>query len=260
MKLGGLLNGVNTLVVLPDDRLHNLPFQALIYDGKFVTERFAVVNYPSASIMNILYTQRPPTKRESMLAVAYSDGKLRFVEEEVKNIKRLLGQNVFPLTGISATKENFSKLVGQFDVVHLAVHGIPSPNDPLSFALQLAPAAKDDGRLFVYEIFSFQLNKALVVLSACETGVETSYQLGISPGSGVIGLNRAFLFAGASSVVSTLWKVDDEVSTKFMRMFYHEIQKTENTAVALQRAQQTMIATEEFSHPYYWAPYVVTGF
>lgn len=71
---------------------------------------------------------------------------------------------------------------------------------------------------------------------------------------------RAFLFAGASSVVSTLWEVDDFISSEFMRLFYNEFKTTQNTAIALQRAQHIMIGNPKFRHPYYWATYVTTGF
>ncbi|GEM_PF-2798953 len=259
VKVAGLLTGVKTLIILPDDVLHYLPFQMLLVDQNFLVERFAVVNFPSASVMKLLSEQSTPTPRRRILAMAYSDGTIPFVEEEVKSIRNSLGNSVFPLIGKPATKDTLVKLASQYEVIHLAVHGMPSVRDPLLSALQLAPTTADDGKLFVHEVFDLHMQNSLIVLSACETGVEKTYQLGISAGGEVIGLVRAFLYAGASSVVSTLWKVDDEASAEFMRIFYLELQRAPNVSVALQKAQQALLSNAKFNHPYYWAPYISTG-
>jgi len=259
VEAAGLLTGTEKLIILPDDVLHYLPFQMLVVNQGFLAERFAVVNYPSASVMKLLVAQKALTSRETVLAMAYSDGSIPFAEAEVKTIKNIVGSHAFTLIGKTATKDSLFELANKYSVIHLAAHGIPSAHDPMLFAIQLAPTNSDDGKLFVHEVFNLNLRNAMVVLSGCETGVEKRFQRGISAGGEVIGLVRAFLFAGASSVVSTLWKVDDEASAEFMRMFYEELQRTPAADACLQKVQQKMIASSRFNHPYFWASYISTG-
>lgn len=258
----GLFTNVNTLIVLADDCLHQLPFQALRVNGQPVIERFAVINYPSASIMSILHkTQKRFLNHEKVLAIAYSDGSIPFAEKETRSIKALFGNSASILSQKNASREIVLKSIHQFDVLHFATHGVTTSEDPLLFALQLAPSVNDDGRLFVHDVFGLNLTdrNPLVVMSACESGVGGRYALGISTGGEVFGLHRAFIYAGASAVVSTLWKVHDEGSAVFMDIFYRELKGTQNAAVALQRTQQLMLANPKFSHPFFWSPYILTG-
>lgn len=261
VKASGLLAGVNRLIIVPDDVLHYLPFQ-LLSDGKqSLTERFAIVNYPSAGVMKLLkQLNAQPSARKSYLAMAYSGGSLSYADAEVNAIANEIGPIVTRITGKATTRDTLKALCEKFDVLHFAVHGISNSQDPLLGALLLAPTKSDDGRLYVHEVFNLKLKNALVVLSACETGVEKAYQRGISPGGEVIGLTRAFLFAGASGVVSTLWKVDDRASMEFMRKFYRHLATTNDVPLALSLAQREVRAMPQYQHPYYWAPYVVTGF
>lgn len=262
VSASGLFTNINTLIVLADDCLHQLPFQALHFNGQPLIERFAVINYPSASIMSILHkTQNRLLNRDKILAVAYSDGTIPFAEKEIRSIKALFGNSASILSQKNASREIIKRSIHQFDILHFATHGVTTSEDPLLFALQLAPSAGDDGRLFVHDVFGLDLTARhpLVVMSACESGVGRRYALGISAGGEVIGLHRAFISAGASSVVSTLWKVHDEGSAAFMEIFYRELKNTQNAAIALQRTQQAMLATSRFAHPFFWSPYILTG-
>jgi hypothetical protein len=134
---------------------------------------------------------------------------------------------------------------------HFATHGELNENDPLASGLLLAPGGKDDGRLEVREIFGLDLTAQLVVLSACETGLGQ-----LSTGDELIGLQRAFLYAGTPAVVTTLWKVDDRASFVLMREFYDRLAKTD-PGLALQAAQRA--AMKEFPHPFAWAAFGLTG-
>ncbi len=118
-------------------------------------------------------------------------------------------------------------------------------------AVFMAPGGKDDGRLEVREIFGLDLSAQLVVLSACETGLGK-----LSTGDELVGLQRAFLYAGTPAVVTTLWKVDDRASFVLMREFYDGLAKTD-VGLALQAAQRA--AMKEFPHPFAWAAFGLTG-
>lgn len=133
------------------------------------------------------------------------------------------------------------------EIVRYAAPG----RDPLASSLLLGPGGKDDGRLEVREIFGLDLSAQLVVLSACETGLGK-----LSTGDELIGLQRAFLYAGTPAVVTTLWKVDDRASFVLMREFYDGLAKAD-TGVALQAAQRA--AMKEFPHPFAWAAFGLTG-
>jgi CHAT domain-containing protein len=117
----------------------------------------------------------------------------------------------------------------------------------------LAPDTRNDGNLEVHEIYGLDLARAdLVVLSACQT------QLGAqSAGDDVVGLNRAFIYAGAPTVVASLWTVDDEATGSFMTAFYKHLRQGQGKAAALRQAQ--LETRERYPHPYYWAAFVLTG-
>jgi CHAT domain-containing protein len=115
----------------------------------------------------------------------------------------------------------------------------------------------EDGFLYAHEVMSMKLRARIVTLSACETGLGR-----LSRGEGLLGLTRAFLYAGASSVVVSLWSVDQSTA-KIMEHFYRNIAKGIPTAESLRRAKRTLIGTREngisFAHPFLWAPFVLVG-
>jgi CHAT domain-containing protein len=107
----------------------------------------------------------------------------------------------------------------------------------------------------VYEIFNLKLNADLVVLSACETGLGKETR-----GEGLVGLTQAFFYAGTSSLVVSLWKVQDRSTGDLMVRFYRNLNNPSlNKSQALRQAQLEMIRKGDFSHPYYWAGFVLMG-
>jgi CHAT domain-containing protein len=144
---------------------------------------------------------------------------------------------------------------GRADVVHLAAHGLFVSNDPLSSYVQLAPSGIK-GRIQVKDVLALDLVQTeLVVLSACSTGRGQ-----VSESEDVVGLTRAFLAAGAPSVITTLWPVDDEASAALMTSFYrHLLQPGKRMAAALRAAQLELRGRPEWSSPYFWAGFVLNG-
>ena len=126
-------------------------------------------------------------------------------------------------------------------------------NNPLFSRILLAPDKDDSGAVEVREIYGLDLTRTnLVALSACET------QLGArSRGDEIVSLNRAFIYAGASSVIASLWTVDDEATSLLMKSFYGHLKQGMNKAAALQAAQAE--TRRKYPHPYYWAGFVLTG-
>jgi hypothetical protein len=142
-------------------------------------------------------------------------------------------------------------------ILHLSAHGKYDARNPLFSHIALAGDDEEDGRLEVYEIYNRGLNlenAELVVLSACQTNVGE-----LSRGDEIVGLSRALIYAGAPSVVSSLWSVSDESTRVLMEKFYMHLREGMSKASALRQAQMEMIASDEYAHPYYWAAFGLTG-
>jgi CHAT domain-containing protein len=142
--------------------------------------------------------------------------------------------------------------------VHFAVHGFV---DEENFArsgviLALQNNDKQDGILQMTEIMRLKLNSDLVTLSACRTGLGK-----VVGGEGVLGLTRAFLYAGSRSVVASLWNVNDTATAELMKSFYAHLKKGESKDEALRQAKLTLLKGKQanWRHPYYWAPFVLVG-
>jgi CHAT domain-containing protein len=121
----------------------------------------------------------------------------------------------------------------------------------LKSALLLAPDSQYNGVLSVDKLYSLNLDANLVTLSACETGLSK-----IANGDDLVGLTRGFLYAGSSSIVASLWKVDDRATSELMARFYKELQGNDKMA-ALREAQ--LETKKKYPHPYYWASFQLTG-
>ncbi len=243
------------LLIIPHDVLHYLPFGALISpQGRFLIQDYPMEFLSSANLMQFTKEKRRKT-RDSALAMgnpslgdpAYT---LRFAEREAKEVGKMYPHSAVYVED-EATKPRAISLSPNHDILHFAVHAEFNERDPMSSALLLAKEGKDDGRLKVAEIFSMNLKADLVVLSACETGLGK-----IRSGDEIIGMTRAFIYAGTPSVVTTQWKVNDRASYELMKAFYLNL-KTMNKSEALRQAQ--LKSMKEFPQPFFWAAYELTG-
>ena len=204
------------LLIIPHDVLHYLPFQALIApSGRYLIEDYPIEYLSSASLMQFT-KEKKKSSRDTVLALGNPDRgdeafNLRFAEREAKEIAA-----VYPKSSVllreQATKAKVVALGPANDILHFAVHAEFNQEDPTSSALLLARDGSEDGKLTVQEIFSLNLKADLVVLSACETGLGK-----ISNGDEIVGLTRAFIYAGTPSVITTLWKVNDRASYELMK-------------------------------------------
>ena len=243
------------LLVIPHDVLHYLPFQALVSaQGKYLIQDYPIYYLSSASLMQFTREKRRASGERALIMGNPSLGdeayNLRFAEREAREVAGLYPKSEVYLKE-QASKPRAVSLSSKYDILHFAVHAELNEEDPMSSALLLAVVGKDDGKLKVGEVFSLDLKAALVVLSACETGLGK-----LSNGDELIGLTRAFIYAGTPSIVTTLWKVNDRASYELMREFYQRL-KTAKKVEALRQAQlKTM---KEFPEPFYWAAYQLTG-
>lgn len=160
---------------------------------------------------------------------------------------------------LAANEANVSGDLSQYRVLHFATHGLLNAEHPQFSGLVLSlvgnPEGKD-GFLRTDEVFNLKLGSPLVMLSACQSGLGKEKR-----GEGVIGLTRAFLYAGAPTVGVTLWSVDDQPTAKLMATFYDNYLTKRGTtpSAAMRAAQQAMIADKDYATPYYWAAFILVG-
>jgi CHAT domain-containing protein len=164
-----------------------------------------------------------------------------------------------PLLGDGATESRLhreAKRVGDLDLLHLAAHGVYRPEEPRHSRIALAEGNGHDGSLSVEEVYdAVDLRGVnLVVLSACQTALGEHTE-----GDEIIGLTRAFLDAGSPTVVSSLWRVDDEATGFLMKVFYERLLAGASYAEALRAAQLETSAQADWTEPYYWAAFALTG-
>jgi len=179
--------------------------------------------------------------------------------EEVCRIASLFpAEQAVVFTGPDATEDNVknSPLVASARNLHFAAHGFLDESHPDRSGLQLAHggAPTEDGLLRVREISNLDLHADLVVLSACQSGMGR-----VVSGEGLIGMTRAFLYAGAGSIVVSLWKVDDESTSDLMVSFYRHLRDVGDKSEALRRAKLELIDRSRYSHPYFWAAFILVG-
>jgi tetratricopeptide (TPR) repeat protein len=237
--------GGRGMVIVPAGALYYVPFHALHDGSSYVVESCEVVYSPSAAVWQALQ-EKPHRNPKNALLMGFADDAIPLVNREINTLKKILPRHL-SLTGKDATFTAYIKNAPRFDLLHLACHGQFRPENPLFSSLHLA-----DGWITVRDICAQRLRAGLVVLSACETGMNK-----IFAGDEILGLARGFLSAGASSLVLSLWTVSDEATSRLMKRFYENLQLGQGVAASLRIAQIEFIKRGE--HPYLWSPFAVIG-
>jgi CHAT domain-containing protein len=272
------------LIVSPDGELHQTPFELLNgTNGQRLLDSHVVSYVQSGSVLAVLRTDRarhPPTRRA--LAVSSSPAlttpisttvqtasrgvydlditKLRplpSADDEARSVETILGADeTTVLLGDAATEAELKRQpLHDFQVLHFAVHGIPSPKFPARAALLLKPADTEDGVLQAREILNLRLGAELVTLSACDTGSGSLHGQ-----DGVASLVRPFIAAGARAVVANVWAADDTFSLALMREFYRQLAAGADIASALRHAKLHMLETfGPRATPRLWSGVLVYG-
>ena len=234
-----------TLIIVPHGILHYVPFHAL-YDGEQYLIDTQIVSYtPSATILYHSLSRPPVFAEGDPLIIGIDDQTIPYAQSEAMEIAELFPTATLKL-GDLATFDSF-----QYDTIpaflHLSTHATFRKDNPLFSALKL-----HDHWLTVNDIYDLNQSPPLVTLSACETG---RHQIAV--GDELVGLCRGFLATGAQSLVVSLWMVEDRSTASLMKRFYEQLHDGQPVHVALHTAQ--LAIKNEKSHPYYWAPFVVTG-
>lgn len=247
-----------TLIVSPHGSLHQLPFHALMEDGHYLLERFPFVYTPSLQAF-VQLSQASARLRENtnmLLCGLHEFGtcapSLSHTLPEIQALKAEPIGNTTTLWQSDATRQglldwNRTGQLGDFDILHFATHAVLEPQAPHWSRILL-----QDDNLTVLDIMDLRLNASLVTLSACATALGPQ-----SGGDEIVGLARAFFYAGARTLVSSLWSVDDESTQELMTEFYRNLKQDHSIADALRAAQLHLL---EAGHaPFHWAAFGVIG-
>jgi len=260
--IAALAPDVNRLVIVPTQSLAVIPFGALPVpthgqgSARLMIDRYSIAYLPSASTLQFLRFG-PPSASPDLFLGAIGD-------VAVENLPALPGtlaetaaiQKLYPrstrLTGAAFTHEAAVNALTQHQEVHFATHGLFEEQAPLFSSLVTAPAVGQPSRLSLYELTDLHLKARLVILSACETDRGK-----MTGGDEAAGLTRTFLQAGAETVVSSLWKVNDESTALLMESLHAHLRAGELTPDALRHSE--LEVRRKFPQPYYWAAFVDTG-
>ena len=254
------LTDSETLVIVPWGPMFKIPFAALApKGGKPLGAKKNIVMAPSAGVYRYLVKKRA-SGRKNILAIGNPKTAmtpLPGAEKEVKEIAGLFGRSAI-YTRAKATealiKKDYVEL-GRPDVIHLACHGIFNEKAPQLSHLALTPDQNNDGNLEMHELFDLDWRGvSLVTMSACSSGKGK-----LGAGDDLVGLTRGFMFAGAPSILCSLWDVDDEATRTLMVSFYKNYLSGMSKPEALRKAQLAMQKTKKWSHPYYWSAFVLFG-
>ena len=180
--------------------------------------------------------------------------RLPYTSEEIEAIAGLLGkkQSAFYLREDASENNAKNEDLSPYRYVHFACHGVFNEHKPSYSGLMLTSDSTDNGFLQMYEIYNLDLNADLIALS-CQTGIGVDVS-----GEGLIGLTRAFMYAGTPAVLVSLWSINDASTSEFMTGFYSKLKKN-GRMEALRKTQQSFIESGEYSHPFYWAPFILMG-
>ncbi len=244
------IQGSARLVIVPHGPLHYLPFQAL-HDGQsYLIEQHEISFLPGASFLR--YTAETPKQTGGMLVIGNSyQGRLPFTVEEAQQVAQIW--NAAALVEDQARLQTFRQAAQSSSIMHIAAHGEFRADNPLFSGLALS-----DGWLTTFDVFNLHLNASLVTLSACQTGRSV-----VGGGDELFGLMRAFLAAGAASLVATLWTVEDHSTARLMKNFYSLLSCGYTKGKALRQAQLHFLQQPDlpahYRHPYFWAPFFLVG-
>ncbi len=282
------LNNTKELIIVPDDILNYFPFEILVTHLQedeviYLIEDYAISYAPSASLLNpdlksvnkakdnLLAMGNPyfkTEKKKSFWQQFDSIIKYRAIfrgnnfqqlpdaEAEVKTIAKNF-ENPTVCIGKQANEKRFKQIASDFNIIHLATHFLVDDSQPMYSKIVLSQTDNEveDGLIETFEIYNMRLNADMVVLSGCNTGMGI-----LKRGEGLMGISRAFLYAGVSSLIVSLWPVEDKSTSVLMDSFYQYLNKGYNKNRALQKAKIDLIQSKDYKKdPFYWAPFVLIG-
>ncbi|HYR85186.1 MAG TPA: CHAT domain-containing protein [Terriglobia bacterium] len=258
------LKGKRNLVIVPDDKLWDLPFQALLAGDRYLIENTAVSYTPSLTVLREMSKQRKKRETDAGASTLLAFGNpgpkpeaLPQAEQEVNTLRQVYGaahSKVY--VGAEASEDRAKAEAGQASVLHFATHATLDNAAPMYSHLSLAQGDKnEDGVLEAWELMQLDLKAELAVLSACETARGR-----FGAGEGMIGLTWALFVAGVPTTVVSQWQVEAAGTRDLMVSFHRALNaRHEARTEALRQAALKLMRNPETSHPFYWAGFVLVG-
>jgi CHAT domain-containing protein len=239
-----LLQAAKHLVIVPHEFLHYIPFQALMDEDEYLIDCFTLSYAPSATVFAKCQA-RTFDEQHGALIIGVPDAAAPFIQQEAEAIASAMPDSNL-LIGPQATAAALRTLGLSSRIIHIATHGFFRQDNPLFSGIKLG-----DSVLSLYDLYQYRLPAELITLSGCATGLNV-----VTGGDELLGLVRGLFAAGAGSLLLSLWDVDDESTADFMASFYRRRLKGMSYPAALQGINDLR---KKHPHPYYWAPFVLTG-
>jgi CHAT domain-containing protein/predicted negative regulator of RcsB-dependent stress response len=234
------------LIIVPHAFLHYLPFHALSDGKRYVIDDFSVSYAPSSSIFAVCQKKPHRTDDGDTLILAVPDARAPYIEEEAHFVASAMGKARL-FMGEEATEEQLRIHGPGSRFIHIATHGYFRQDNPMFSSIRLG-----NSLLSLFDLYQLHFDAELVTLSGCGTGMNV-----VIGGDELIGLVRGLLYAGAQTLMVSLWEVHDQSTAEFMRDFYQGYKNSANKANALRRA--VLKLKEKHRHPYYWAAFALVG-
>jgi tetratricopeptide (TPR) repeat protein len=256
------LGGKKRLIIIPDDELNYLPFEALQDENKkYLVEHFSV-QYQYSTALFAKHKKTETAQKGNLSFAPFTSGNIKPPTDSIgilpaskDEISRLPGRIFIDK---DATKENFLHFANHYSTIHLATHASVNNYDPHHSYIMFYPGTAE-GNLYGQEIAGLRLDSTdLVILSACETGAGQ-----LVKGEGLMSLSRAFAFAGCPNVITSLWKAEDKTTAFLTQRLHHYLDKNYTKDRALQLAKIDLLHDKEgdprFRSPNYWAHLIFIG-
>ncbi|WP_069133328.1 CHAT domain-containing protein [Rhodohalobacter halophilus] len=285
----------SSLLLFPDQSLHYLPFELLLTEDRsdheyhqlpYLVNRYPIQYASSGTVLRAMKNQKPEIPRNLMAMAPFNESISRFDEvdmadkqryfdeltplplttyetnriSELFREKRSISDYIFPervtvYQNTEATKKKLSdRSAMNYNFIHIASHAFVNESNPELSGILLREEDGESGVLYVSDIYNLQLNADLVVLGACETGLGDVHK-----GEGMIGFTRAFTYAGASNLMVSMWRVNDQNTSRLMIDFYQNIRSGKSYGEALRNAKLKLIQNPETANPIHWAAFVLNG-
>ena len=236
---------IEDLIIIPFGPLHSLPFHALFDGSQYLIERFTVCYEPSASIFVQMHDGLEPRTGHALI-LGIDDVQTPFIRQEIEAVAVTLPDSTV-LLGPEATEHALRTYGPSSSLIHIASHGQFRADNPMFSSIQLA-----DSYLNLLDLYRMNLPVDLLTLSGCVTGLNS-----VAGGDEILGLTRGLLYAGARSLLLSLWDVDDRSTSEFMKAFYDALNQRVRKGDAVRSAMIEM--RKKYEHPYYWAPFKLIG-
>lgn len=282
-----------SVVVVPDQMLHYLPFEMLItdqpaepnyFDLSYLIRDYRISYVPSATVLQVLDQKKISNPQNLFAAAPFSEttvqmnasdegsryltdlSPLPLTRYETREIAEIFEQKdsfleyLFPeeiklLSGRKVTKEVIENTsFEEFGFLHFATHAFVNEDNPSLSGIAFWGDENEDGIMYVNDIYNMNFNADLVTLGACETGLGTVYK-----GEGLIGFTRAFIYAGVSNLLVSLWRVNDQPTASLMIHFYKFVKEGYSYSESLQMAKMELMSQPEYAAPRNWAAFVLHG-